>query len=400
MSKKAFLNKLKKELSSLPRSEREKTIAYYDELIEDRKESGATEEAAVYAMGDVHAIAAEILADAKERGVELKKSGMPTFLKVILIAFAALFLIAATAFGVEILREVKLAGVAPEWEKVQEDLEVGSIDSINIDMSSCDLFIGRSQDEKIHFTYYLNENLVRFSFVKTEKSVTLTQRQKGLLYGFLPMRHRRSVSVLVPDSFTGSINSKTETGETNLDSVTNATALNLSTSTGGLHLLGVRAKYALLRNTTGDLTVTECVFTGDLTATGTTGSAKLRDTTAFQLKIERSTGGVTLTNVLVTTKLEVGVSTGDITINSAGAETAFLHSSTGDIGFEQLSAKEIEITVSTGDVRGTLAGREEDYTFETHTSTGKNNLPESFGHGERKLKIKTSTGDIKVEFAG
>lgn len=99
MSKKEFLKKLGKELGTLPRSEMEKTLAYYDELIEDRKESGATEEAAVYAMGDIKTIAAEILSDAKERGVELKKHGMPTFVKVLLISLAVIVLAAGVGLG-------------------------------------------------------------------------------------------------------------------------------------------------------------------------------------------------------------------------------------------------------------------------------------------------------------
>ncbi|MBO4384827.1 MAG: DUF1700 domain-containing protein, partial [Clostridia bacterium] len=65
MSKKDFLKKLSKELEALPRDERDKTLAYYDEQIEDRKEAGATEEAAVDAMGDIRAIAGDIIQDAR-----------------------------------------------------------------------------------------------------------------------------------------------------------------------------------------------------------------------------------------------------------------------------------------------------------------------------------------------
>ncbi|WP_408648278.1 DUF1700 domain-containing protein [Vallitalea pronyensis] len=53
MNKKAFLYALSELLSSLPKVEREKTLSYYAEIIDDQMEEGMTEEEAVDALGDV-----------------------------------------------------------------------------------------------------------------------------------------------------------------------------------------------------------------------------------------------------------------------------------------------------------------------------------------------------------
>ena len=58
------MRQLEARLASLPRSEIDKTKAYFDEMIQDRMEDGSTEEEAVAAMGDPAVVAAGILSDA------------------------------------------------------------------------------------------------------------------------------------------------------------------------------------------------------------------------------------------------------------------------------------------------------------------------------------------------
>ena len=74
--KKEFLAALEKGLSTLAASDREKSLEYYTEMIEDRMESGQPEEEAVAAMGDLNDIIAQILAETpkKERAKKEKRS--------------------------------------------------------------------------------------------------------------------------------------------------------------------------------------------------------------------------------------------------------------------------------------------------------------------------------------
>lgn len=61
MSKQEFLKKLKYELRKLKKEERNKYIEYYDEIISDIVELGASEEQAVAKQGNVEKIAGDIL---------------------------------------------------------------------------------------------------------------------------------------------------------------------------------------------------------------------------------------------------------------------------------------------------------------------------------------------------
>lgn len=63
MNKQEFLKALSDRLQGIPKEDREKSLEYYSEMIDDRTEDGLTEEQAVKAMGNVNEIADKIIND-------------------------------------------------------------------------------------------------------------------------------------------------------------------------------------------------------------------------------------------------------------------------------------------------------------------------------------------------
>mgnify|MGYP000931831918 FL=1 len=63
MKKSEFLERLRREIRNLPYDEVEKTITYYEEIISDRMEDGASEEEAVASLGTPEAIARDLQAN-------------------------------------------------------------------------------------------------------------------------------------------------------------------------------------------------------------------------------------------------------------------------------------------------------------------------------------------------
>ena len=63
MTKYEFLEKLSRELSAMPRQDREKSLAYYSEMLDDYVEDGMSEEEAVDMLGNVKTVAQQILED-------------------------------------------------------------------------------------------------------------------------------------------------------------------------------------------------------------------------------------------------------------------------------------------------------------------------------------------------
>ena len=63
MTKEAFLRRLEKNLSGIPKEDIKRSLDYYSEMIDDRIEDGMTEEEAVYAVGEAEEAAKRIIYD-------------------------------------------------------------------------------------------------------------------------------------------------------------------------------------------------------------------------------------------------------------------------------------------------------------------------------------------------
>lgn len=85
MSKKEFLESLGRLLKSLGKSEREKSLSYYSEIIDDYMEDGYSEEDAVEQVGSPGVIAQEILEEQEGKAGRQLSGGMKGLIAVLLV---------------------------------------------------------------------------------------------------------------------------------------------------------------------------------------------------------------------------------------------------------------------------------------------------------------------------
>lgn len=85
MNKQQFLNALAEALKKLPREERYRTLAYYDELIDDRVEDGQNEYAVVESMGSPADIARDLLGIEEQKSVKQYGKGAKAWIIVLLV---------------------------------------------------------------------------------------------------------------------------------------------------------------------------------------------------------------------------------------------------------------------------------------------------------------------------
>lgn len=92
MTKLKFLKKLSYELGCLEKRAREKSLSYYSEIIDDRIESGLSEELAVLEMEDISVIALGIINDSSG-SVVIKPKTTPLSIVRTIICFSLLVII-------------------------------------------------------------------------------------------------------------------------------------------------------------------------------------------------------------------------------------------------------------------------------------------------------------------
>ncbi len=107
MTKKEFLNKLKNNISFLPKQDIEDRLSFYSEMIDDKIEDGKSEEQAVLEIGDVEQISYQIIKDTPfikiAKGKITSKRSLTDFEAVLLICTAPIWVsLLIVAFSVVI----------------------------------------------------------------------------------------------------------------------------------------------------------------------------------------------------------------------------------------------------------------------------------------------------------
>ena len=100
MKKQDFLDKLKASLWSMPEADKQRSVDYYAEMIDDRMEDGLSEEEAVAAIGDLDEIVRQILTESprppatvhKEQVKQKQQRGLEPWMIVLLVLGSPLWI--------------------------------------------------------------------------------------------------------------------------------------------------------------------------------------------------------------------------------------------------------------------------------------------------------------------
>ena len=138
---------------------------------------------------------------------------------------------------------------------------------------------------------------------------------------------------------------------------------------------------------------------GELEIDNKSGSIQISDLTAEKISIDNVSGNVLLEEVVSEKDLTVNNVTGSVTLTDVKTDGSVeVHNTTGKIQTDELkSKKNISLKTVTGSITGTISGKESDYSISAKVVTGSNNLSDS-SCGDRKLKVSTTTGSIKLTF--
>ena len=117
------------------------------------------------------------------------------------------------------------------------------------------------------------------------------------------------------------------------------------------------------------------------------------------ITIDNKSGSIKLSEVKATKDVSVMNKSGLIRVNDLQTEGAFLSGNTsGGIHFENLkTGGSIHLKSTSGSVKGSIIGKEEDYSILAGTKTGMNNLTNS-RNGGKELNVKVTSGSIKIQF--
>ena len=247
-------------------------------------------------------------------------------------------------------------------ENLVEEKTIDNIKDLDIIANIADTFIEESDDNKIKIELY-SEDPEEHSINEEEDIIKTVLKHKKVKFNFFSKQDK--IVIKLPKDYNKKINTDFRTGDLNIESFENAEAF-IKTTTGDVKIKKINN--AEIELSTGDI---EIDYVKDLKAKGTTGNIDVKEVDNIEVKI--TTGDVDIERV--NNKVEIKTTTGDIKISEATInENSYIEGTTGNVKISKLTGAYIDASAKVGD-------------------TKINNNDRTLEH---EIKIKTTTGDIKV----
>lgn len=340
MNKEKFLAALRRRLRVLPVDEVERILAYYREMIDDKVESGWTEEDAVKEYGSVSALAQKILAENPNR--RPRNVG-----KIVAITLASVIVVACIASGFlayNAKRNVTSwgfhSGVSAHYTYKKYDSAAKDIDMMSVSAEDKAVVFTPWERDHIEVTYPTNEDQT-YDIKSTADGLTIVNHDR---YG---REHKwewdnseaPTITVMVPKNFAGDVKVNTTNSYVNL------------------------SNFSKMK---------------DVACTTTNSAISIENFTAHDLSFQTQNAAINLKNV-----------------SAAGKIAAFTQNA--QIGLKEISAPDITLQTQNALITGTVLGREDEYTIDARTTNAISNLKSRSG-GSKRLSVETTNAIISVDF--
>lgn len=222
---------------------------------------------------------------------------------------------------------------------------------------------GVDESQPVTITYYENKNETYSIDEQKDKLVIKKNAQKNgwSIFSWLNFSFGKGaeVTVEIPSSLLSSLDVKTSNSRISVENMSIDEA-KLESSNGGIYLEDIQAAQKIEGKTSNSM-------------------IELNDIDAEELEFKTSNGKIDLS---------------ELSFSDGRFET-----SNGKISFDELSVKNyLSIKSSNGQINGTIAGKQSDFSIDSKTSNGKNNLSNTTS-GKKELVVKTSNGKIKIDFS-
>lgn len=231
-----------------------------------------------------------------------------------------------------------------------------SITSVNLLDTNADIEIKTNSDDNLKVEY-MKSSKEGYDISVENGALSVKKWDKRGFFGRF-WSTKLTLKVYLPKNFSGNITAKTSNGAITSENL-NCNNVNLKTSNGRLSMQNCN--------------LNSCDFI-------------------------TSNGKIIISNSSVS-KIDGGTSNGEINVSETTAVKITLDTSNGKIKFDNLTASDISAITSNGGISGTLTGNVNDYSIKAKTSNGKCNLNNT-DSGEKSLYVKTSNGNIDIEFLG
>ncbi|MCI1982235.1 MAG: DUF4097 family beta strand repeat-containing protein [Oscillospiraceae bacterium] len=341
MNREQFLKELRRLLRALPEDEVEQILAYYREMIEDKMESGQSEEEAVSGLGDLRELARKIIGD--EDFTHRDGSGRSEF------EYKTYTALSDGVSSVILSAENKAVEIVPS--------------------DSDGILVKYPDDADQVYEFSCTDGVFRMR--------NREMRRKSFRF-LWHVRCMPAITVQVPRNFAGDLTVQDTNGSVHASEFSNLKSVRLKTANSRVCAENLSAR--------------------SLELTTSNGAVHLRHVSAGKKISARTTNGKISLDSVQSPEAALKTTNSSIHLSGVSVSGSLLAESTnGKISVDDIESPDISLTTTNSGISGTIRGREEDYTVSSHTANAANNLQNRTG-GSKKLSVHTINGRISVSF--
>ena len=223
----------------------------------------------------------------------------------------------------------------------------------------------------------------------------ITEKRLGL-FRRLAASEDDTVIIRIPEKWIGTVDAATQSGDVYASGlVSPQLTLRASSESGTVSVSELKIAEMQLTTTSGDLYV-NTTRGGTITAGTTSGYMNISDVKAESVSLSSVSGNIFVRNAELTGTLTLHSTSGEIDLDDVSAGSIEAGTTSGDLELDEVDTQSLAFTSTSGGISGELLHAEE-FGGSIHTVSGSVSGVRPKEDGARTLKIETVSGDVDID---
>ncbi len=298
-----------------------------------------------------------------------------------------------------------------------------SLTAVNLMLDVSEIEIKKSDSDKITLHYY--DTAESFYTVKEENGALTVSRsnlgelKENIRFG-LGMKKYYKVTLSVPDGYAGELNLQTTSGDVVIKGISSESErIKVKTESGDIRAESVSVSSLDIDGKTSEIIIKKInvaevnviTVAGEVialdsecakyTVKGEAAEAELKNVSIGQVSVTLTSGDTELDNVKIGGSIYVSSTSGDVSAEGLDAGSCTVTSESGDVYLKNLWIGSSAYLISKdGDIKAYVSDSVTEFTIDSVSEYGKNNLAGTSGFGGfKRLTVRAVTGDISIKFS-
>ncbi len=301
---------------------------------------------------------------------------------VIIIAGALVVLGLILTIAAASLGGLNMNVLGAGYEEKTYTYDSSKVNKLYVRDISCEVVVSGGGQNEITVKCYESEDDYYKINVTPEGRLTIEKEIFKKWYKFLNFDFgaiKRNLTITIPSGLVADADIGSVSGNVVISNLDNLISLNGKSTSGNVRISKVSASDNTSFSSGSGNIILETVKTGGKLEMKTVSGVIETDLSDIGRDLIASTvsGGIKLTSIAVK---------GNVKADSVS----------GNIRLDRISGTDFTLKNTSGNVKGLISGNSNDYRIDSHSTSGKINLPRS-QNGSKLLSVSTTSGDIDID---